>query len=193
MQCEYYNKLSNYQPALNIPGEIMALSWKQPFAQLMLHGKIETRTWSTNYRGLVLICASKDPYRLNEVSKIAGDQLYNIERTLITNFKFLPIGKAIAVGRLIDCRKMIPEDEEKCYVKFRPEWEEKKLNKQTGQIKVTKRNLWCHIYSDVKPIEQFEWNGVQGWKALTQEQIDKIKFVTPCLAPKINCQYRNEK
>ena len=46
---------------------IKALSWKQPYASLMLKGKIETRSWPTNYRGLVLICASKAPYSIKEI------------------------------------------------------------------------------------------------------------------------------
>ena len=29
---------------------IRSLVWKEPFASLMLQGKIETRTWSTKYR-----------------------------------------------------------------------------------------------------------------------------------------------
>jgi hypothetical protein len=45
-----------------IDQKLMALSWKQPYAELMLHGKIETRTWQTKYRGWVMVCASKQPY-----------------------------------------------------------------------------------------------------------------------------------
>jgi hypothetical protein len=45
--------------------EIRALTWKEPYASLMLHGKIETRTWYTKYRGLVLICAGLKHYNEN--------------------------------------------------------------------------------------------------------------------------------
>ena len=40
-----------------------ALSIKEPWATLILEGKktIETRTWKTNYRGEILLCASKNP------------------------------------------------------------------------------------------------------------------------------------
>lgn len=45
------------------PGaDIRALSTKQPYASLMLHGKVETRTWDSKYLGWVLICASKQAY-----------------------------------------------------------------------------------------------------------------------------------
>jgi len=40
-----------------------ALCIKEPWATLILQGKktIETRTWTTNYRGEILLCASKNP------------------------------------------------------------------------------------------------------------------------------------
>ena len=93
-----------------------ALSWKQPFVSLMLHGKIETRTWETNYRGLVLICASKKPYSLGELLNISGDYQYH---RIVDTLGYEPsqfddvCGYAIAVGKLIDCRRMTKEDEEK--------------------------------------------------------------------------------
>jgi hypothetical protein len=67
---------------------VKALSMKEPWATLLLHGKktIETRVWRTNYRGKILLCASKNPR-----SPIAG--------------------KAFAIAELVDCRPMIWEDE----------------------------------------------------------------------------------
>jgi hypothetical protein len=40
-----------------------AISLKQPFASLVASGKktIETRKWTTKYRGDLLICSSKNP------------------------------------------------------------------------------------------------------------------------------------
>ena len=49
-------------------------------------------------------------------------------------------GKAIAIGRLVHCRPMLPEDEDKCFVKYNPD-------------------LFCHIYEDVRPIEPISWRG----------------------------------
>jgi ASCH domain. len=42
-----------------------AISLKEPWASLMLEGKktIETRVWKTNYRGKLLLCASKNQKR----------------------------------------------------------------------------------------------------------------------------------
>lgn len=138
--------------------EVRALSWKQPFASLMLHGKIETRTWNTKYRGLVLICASKAPYSESQLMDLSDWQCVRITKALkgTDYYKSYPLGKAIAIGRLVDCRPMKKEDEEKCYVKYRSD-------------------LYCHIYEDVKAIAPFEWKGSQGWKKLEQETINKIK------------------
>lgn len=138
--------------------EIRALSWKEPFALLMLHGKIETRTWATSYRGLVLICASKSEYTLKTIDLMCGEQLAGKIVGKIGQFwarRLTSHGKAIAIGRLIDCRKMRPEDEDKCFVKYRP-------------------NLYCHIYEYVRPIDPFHWKGSQGWKRLKEDEKSKI-------------------
>src|SRR5690606_2314359 len=114
--------------------KIMALSWKQPFATAMLYGKIETRTWNTNYRGLVLICTSQKPYDVTTVGSICGDKLLaNMCKAMRNDSGTLDLnGYAIAIGRLVDCRPMSIEDEEKAFVKYRP-------------------NLFSHIYEDVRP------------------------------------------
>ncbi len=139
--------------------EIKALSWKEPYASLMLHGKIETRTWNTNYRGLVLICASQKPYKKAEFMVISGyAQSQRIFTTLNNLTHKEQLGKAIAIGELIHCRLMQPEDEDKCFVKYAP-------------------GKFCHIYTNVQAIEPFDWKGCQGWKNVTQEIINKIKFL----------------
>ena len=65
-----------------------ALSIKQPWANLIAAGKktIERRTWTTSYRGPLLIISSKRP---------------PIE----------PAGYAVAIVDLVDCRPMTPDDE----------------------------------------------------------------------------------
>lgn len=140
--------------------DILALSWKQPFASLMLHGKIETRVWKTNYRGYVLICASKKSYNVNEIFNICGGVQYYriIEKLGSDRFDNTNNGYAIAVGKLIDCRPMLKSDEDNCFVLY-------------GS------NLWCHIYEDVKPIRPFSFKGHQGWTKLDKETFDKIQYI----------------
>ncbi|HEY1173173.1 MAG TPA: ASCH domain-containing protein [Verrucomicrobiae bacterium] len=65
-----------------------AISIKQPWANLIASGEktIETRVWSTSYRGEVLLVSSKIP-------------------------KIEPAGFAVATAELVECRPMTLEDE----------------------------------------------------------------------------------
>jgi hypothetical protein len=159
-----------------------ALSWKEPFASLMLEGKIETRVWPTNYRGPVLICASKAPYNYNQLKGICGygEQLTRVCTFLdrnISNEIPLHHGHAIAVGNLVNCRLMKKEDEKLCFVEYREPWIEVRKNKKTGKEREVLMKLYCHIYEDVKPIIPIPWEGVQGWKSLDEEFIKSIKLI----------------
>ena len=141
---------------------IRALSWKQPYASAMLHGKIETRTWHTNYRGWVLICTSKAPYSLNVARSISGKHLQNMVRetyNLPCAGHINSTGYAIGIAKLVDCYKMQPSDAAKAYVEFNPD-------------------LFCHVYENAQIIEPFEWKGSQGWRTLTNEQRSLIKPFT---------------
>jgi len=138
-----------------------ALSWREPFATLMLHGKIETRTWATNYRGLVLICASKKPYSPNEVLEISGKVQYShVRGTLMKEGEeqmMKTLGHAIAVGELVDCKPMGPDDNDKCFVRYDD-------------------LLYCHVYENVRAIEPIAFKGQLGWKKLEKEFINSIKY-----------------
>lgn len=72
-----------------ITGRIKTITIKEPWASLILEGKktIETRTWKTNYRGPLLLHASKEP-------------------------KSVISGKIFAIAELTDCRPMTKEDEQ---------------------------------------------------------------------------------
>jgi hypothetical protein len=83
--------------------KLRALSLKQPYANWIVSGRktIETRTWSTSYRGDVLICAS-------------------------TTGKGEPKGVALCVVRLDSVRPMTKEDETAACVERYPKaqaWE----------------------------------------------------------------------
>lgn len=133
--------------------EIRALSWRQPFASLMLppHNKIETRTWNTKYRGLVLICASKKAYPWDSVLQICGLANFNTILELGQNELLAPDddGHAIAIGALVECRPMQLSDEHETFVRYHPD-------------------LYCHVYHNVRPIEPFPFKGRQGWTILDQ-------------------------
>lgn len=161
-----------------------ALSWKEPFASLMLHGKIETRVWPTDYRGPVMICASKTPYNYNQLKNICG---YGEQLTRVCSFMEMyerpfdkatqKYGYAIAVGNLVNCRLMKPEDEKACFVEYREPWIEVRTNKKTGKKREVLMKLYCHIYEEVKPIIPIPWKGVQGWKTLDEFFIKSIQLI----------------
>ena len=78
----------NLVAATGVNMEVQAISVRQPWANLIASGKksIETRRWSTNHRGLLLIASSKLP-------------------------RIAPAGFAVAIARLDTCRAMTREDE----------------------------------------------------------------------------------
>ena len=65
-----------------------ALSVRQPWASLIASGRktLEVRSWPTTYRGPLLICAAKRPHG------------------------HLPIGVAVAVVEVVDCRPATSAD-----------------------------------------------------------------------------------
>lgn len=137
--------------------KLLALSWKQPYAELMLHGKYETRTWKTNYRGWVMICCSKKSYFTEQLRNISGGhQLMRMGKYLnVENPSYE--GKAIAIGRLIDCRPMRPEDEDKAFVLYHPD-------------------RFVHIYDQVRAIDPFPWKGKQGFAIVPEWVKENITF-----------------
>lgn len=81
-----------------------ALSLTQPYANLIRDGKktVETRKWKTNYRGSLLICATKQ-----KVTDIFGEVIE-------------PRGMAICIVDVVNCRPMAKDDkEDACF-----EWNE---------------------------------------------------------------------
>jgi hypothetical protein len=140
--------------------KLMALSWKQPYAELMLHGKIETRTWNTKYRGWVLICASQKNYKADQILNISGRTQFMRILAILTRTERVPAGQAIAIGRLVDCRPMQKADEDKSFVHYY-------------------HDLFCHVYEDVQAIEPFLWIGSQGWREVSEGIKQKIKVLYP--------------
>jgi hypothetical protein len=138
------------------PTKMLALSWKQPFASLMLHGKIETRVWPTHYRGWVLICASQQPYKGAQIFGITGEKQYERIMQLASQYPLLEYtGHAIAIAKLVACRPMKPADENACFVTYYPD-------------------LYCHVYDQVHAIRPFPWKGSQGWTEVSPEQQQRI-------------------
>jgi hypothetical protein len=135
------------------------LGWKQPFASLMLYGKIETRTWDTAYRGKVLLYATLQPFTLEELYPFCSDSLiekiYNkIQHDPAKDF----LGLAFATGYLVHTRKMKPADEDQCFVNY----DEKR---------------YCHIYKNVQRIAPFALKGSQGFVSLYPHRKEHLKII----------------
>lgn len=134
---------------------IRSLVWREPFGSLMLHGKVETRTWDTKYRGYVLICTAQRSYRVDEILEVSGMPNFNrmVEKELL-----LKNGRAIAIGKLVGTHLMQKEDEESTYVKY-----------------AASKLLYCHTYKNVVPIDPFPFKGHQGWRI--QDGIEIINAI----------------
>jgi len=130
---------------------VRALSWKQPYASMMLNGKTEeTRVWHTQYRGLVLMCASKNGYSDYDLLKVAGSYYSEEIHKLLGKTKDLPQGVAIAIGRLVNSKPLQTIDLPKAFV-------------------ASPFDLYAHTYKNVTPIEPFPIKGKQGWWTLNDE------------------------
>jgi len=81
---------------------MQALSVKQPYALLLCEGAktVEVRSWPTDHRGDLLICASAAPKNL-----FWKDSLDGVTR-------LLPAGCAMGVVELLDVRLMTKADDE---------------------------------------------------------------------------------
>lgn len=99
-----------------------AISIRQPWASLIAQGKktIETRPRPTNYRGDILIVSSKTP----------------------TGGGALPLGKALCIAKIVDCRPLTKEDEKATKVKFL-------------------EGVFAWVLSDIRPIKPFPVKGKQ--------------------------------
>lgn len=142
----------------NLKPEVRALSWYQPYATLMEHGKLETRRQQTKVRGWVLICSCAKPYSYQQVIDISGEYQYKrICDTLLRDFSTLPTGVATSIGWLEGSREMknTDADEDACYVQHRS-------------------GLWVWEFTNVKAIEPFEYKGKQGWGILNETELAKI-------------------
>lgn len=140
------------------PPPVKALTWKQPYAELMFFNKVETRSWNTKYRGWVLICAGKTQYTEGDIIGISGEyQAQRILTLLNSNCSKEIIGMAIGIGYLANSF-LIPgtrEDVERTFV-----------GKCQGK--------YGFEFENVKRIKPFLFKGGQRWKNLTEEEIRQI-------------------
>ena len=134
--------------------EIRSLSIKQPFASLMFVGKVETRSFSTNYRGLVMIAASQQSFKHDHLCGMMGADA-------VRNLRGLPMpnGLAIGIGRLVDCRPLQEGDPH--FIQWHRVW----------------ASHYAWIFDDVTPIVQFGFKGQLGMPRITRATRDMIRVL----------------
>lgn len=141
------------------PG-FQALTWKEPFATLMLCNKIETRSWNTTYRGKVLICMGLSEYSQAELLMMCGPSIAETIVPLVNQYpqRDLLRGHAFAIADLVNTRPMKKEDEGRCFVRY-------------------DFRLICHEYANVQRIMPFPFKGMQSWTPLTKEALLKVEII----------------
>lgn len=94
-------------PNLLLPGKHKTLTLWQPWATLIATGikKYETRSWSTNYRGPLLIHAAKRPMTEAE-ERLLDVLITQFPRLGISrNPKDYPLGAIVCQCEIVDCIK----------------------------------------------------------------------------------------
>jgi hypothetical protein len=136
---------------------LRSLAFHQPFGSLMLHGKIETRRVQYGKRppfpaGEYLFYTTKEPASLSVMEKYCDQAMQErIQRTLAEEPTACLHGYAIALGTLVNIRRMRPEDSNKCFIDFNND------PARSGQT------TWCLFFENIRRIKPFEWQyGQQG-------------------------------
>jgi hypothetical protein len=88
-----------------------AITIRQPWATLVALGakRIETRSWSTQYRGPLAIHASKSFTPLDREHCHGRYVRRRLREAGIEDPDDLPLGKVVAVAELVDCVRMTRE------------------------------------------------------------------------------------
>ncbi len=147
-----------------------ALSLWQPWASLMATGlkTIETRSWTTQYRGPLAIHAAKRPLTGNEKSLLYGWACRGRIPSGWLDSEPLPYGAILAVVELVECR-LIP----RC---IEP-WFEKE--EQFGNYA---RGRWAWITRNVRRLpEPFSYRGAQGLFDAQFPQPDIANAIVPAI------------
>ncbi|MCH2245763.1 MAG: ASCH domain-containing protein [Crocosphaera sp.] len=143
--------------------KIKAISLHQPYASLIAMGlkQFETRSWSTNYRGKLVICAALKNSKQQQLNYETLANSFDLDLT-VQPWSSLPLGMAIAVVDLTDCIEMTDEfiDEQSEAELLCGHWE-------------SGRFAWK--LENVQPFPQpFPIKGKQGLWNITDEEFEQL-------------------
>lgn len=148
-------------------GRIRTLGFWQPFASLMLCGKLETRRVKTGKKppflpGRYLFYSTKQPVSTGKLIEMCGLEIIeSINRTLKNEPTRGLSNHALCLAYLSGFRKMQPEDEAKCFIRYAVPGE---------------KTTYCLITERLQRIEPFVWKfGQQGIGFVPESELSKIK------------------
>ncbi len=158
--------------------KIRTLGLYQPFATLMLHGKVETRWVETGRKppfplGKYLIYSCQKEYDMDLIDQLAGKYTNEIDRLIDENLNSNNcwlVGEAGAIGdmvKIID--PLLPSMDLKTFVD--DGW--RKVDCKAGK---TYRRVGL-VFENMKAIKPFSFSGKQGIGFLKEEQRKLIKFI----------------
>jgi len=159
--------------------KIRTLGLYQPYATLMLHGKIETRWVAVGKKppfplGKYLIYATQKCYNFHDAEKLMGDQVdkahekfrlefqFGSSGTLNPKTKSFLLGHAICIGDLVSIIDPILPSTTDTYVEY---------------VAPCSRRRVGLVFENMKRIEPFQFKGKQGIGFLTPEDEAKIKYI----------------
>ncbi len=143
-------------------GIIRTLGFYQPYASLMLHGKVESR-WVIKGKkppfplGKYLIYSTKKRYSPEGFKDIAGDKAHYALDLLKDEPTASLDGYALAVGDLVEIVPMTPTMELRAFIDT-----DMRLWESQDPITIDGRCLWGLVFDDVKRIKPFPFKGKQG-------------------------------
>jgi len=145
--------------------EIRGLWLREPFATLTaFHGKVETRSWKTNYRGLVLICSSLKAYEPARLRAMCGQELAHEIRTLVRP-DMRPLGAmpaggvAVCLAELVEVRRLQEDDAHFINWNGSLYWQEQ---------------AYAWVFENVVPVQAFPIKGQLGMPRLSMEIKERI-------------------
>lgn len=145
---------------------IRLLSLWQPWASLIAAGikDVETRHWSTNYRGLIAIHAAKRP-----VDDDGRALITRLNHPALEGMK-IPYGAIVAVARLSDCTVIAENNEGRvyCYIEGGHRLYPSLIERACGYWE---QGRYAWILKDIGAIEPIYINGRQGFPTITDPEL----------------------
>lgn len=169
-----------------LPEVIRTIGLYQPYASLMLHGKIESRWVLKGKRppfplGKYLIYSTIKFYPMEQFADIAGPFCSAGWKAIEGDQTEHLRGKAIAVGDLVEVRPFMPGDCDKAFVELgqmvvqcEDHVEMSGYNKKGHYVTW---QLWALIFKNVSRINPLKFKGKQGVGFLKEPYLSKIKYL----------------